>query len=241
MSDTRSALSRKRRPSRRLRLTLALGIGANTAIFSVLNAILLRPLPVHEPGELITLLPSVPAATPRFLTRRIGDLPLMVVQSSIHWQHPAVPATPSRLDAPAPEPVDLKWVSGNYFAVLGITAAAGRTLLPADDQLPPVAPVAVVSDAFWTRRFGRDPSVVGRRFMFQSIGYTVVGVAPYSFFGDTVGEAPDLSAADDDAADGTECVDRPQHDLAADSGAATAGRDTRSGAGRPRTDLQRNS
>ena len=174
-------------------LTLALGVGANTAIFSVLNAILLRPLPVHEPGELITLAAVGPSSDTTFsyaAYRRFATDGRAVVDplaTSGLFRNPV-----SFDGASAPEPVDLKWVSGNYFAVLGITAAAGRTLLPADDQLPPVAPVAVVSDAFWTRRFGRDPSVVGRRFMFQSIGYTVVGVAPHSFFGDTVGEAPDL-------------------------------------------------
>jgi predicted permease len=174
-------------------LTLTLGIGATTAIFSVLNAVLLRPLPVHEPGELITLAAVGPSGEPTFsypAYRRFATDGRAVVDPV---------ATSGRLrdavlfdGAPAPEPVDLKWVSGNYFAVLGIAAAAGRTLLPEDDQLPPVAPVAVLSDALWTRRFGRDPSAVGRRFTFNNIGYTVVGVAPPSFFGDTVGEAPDL-------------------------------------------------
>ena len=173
---------------------LALGIGANTAIFTVLNAVLLRPLPVHEPGELITVAANGPgaddgafsyAAYRQFATDGRALVDAVATSGRIR---DAV----SFDGAPAPEPVDLKWVSGNYFTVLGVPAAEGRTLLPPDDQLPPAAPVAVLSDAFWTRRFGRDASVIGRRFVFKTVGFTVVGVAPAGFFGDTVGEAPDL-------------------------------------------------
>jgi predicted permease len=173
---------------------LALGIGANTAIFSVLNAFLLRPLPVHEPGELITVAAVGPSADDRAFSyaayrqfARDGRAVVDAVATSSRFRDAV-----SFDGAPAPEPVDLKWVSGNYFTVLGVPAAEGRTLLPSDDQLPAVAPVAVLSDAFWTRRFGRDASAIGRRFIFKNVGFTVVGVAPAGFFGDTVGEAPEL-------------------------------------------------
>jgi predicted permease len=173
---------------------LALGIGANTAIFSVLNAVLLRPLPVHEPGRLITVAAVGPSADD-------GAFSYAAYQQFASEGRAIVDAlaTSGRMrdavsfdGAPAPEPVDLKWVSGNYFTVLGVPAAEGRTLLPSDDQLTPAAPVAMLSNAFWTRRFGRDASAIGRRFVFKTVGFTVVGVAPAGFFGDTVGEAPDL-------------------------------------------------
>jgi predicted permease len=171
---------------------LALGIGANTAIFSVLNAVLLRPLPVERPGDLVTLFAVGPRADARAFSyaayrRLAADGAAMAdpVAASSRFRDAV------SFDA-VPEPADLKWVSGNYFAMLGVAAAVGRTLLPSDDQLPPVAPVAVLSDALWARRFGRDPAVVGRRFTFKTIGFTVVGIAPPGFFGDTVGEAPDI-------------------------------------------------
>jgi predicted permease len=173
-------------------VVLALGIGANTAIFSVLNAVLLRPLPVARPADLLTLAADVPRGVDRTFSyaayRRFADEGSEVA---------AALATSSAFrDAVSfdavPEPADVKWDSANYFTVLGVPAAQGRTLLSSDDQLPPAAAVAVLSDAFWARRFGRDPSVVGRRFTFKNVGITVVGVAPQGFFGDTVGEAPDL-------------------------------------------------
>ncbi|MGH8636882.1 MAG: ABC transporter permease, partial [Burkholderiales bacterium] len=91
-----------------------------------------------------------------------------------------------------PEPVDLKWVSGNYFSTLGVPAAIGRTLLPSDDPPPPGEPVAVIGDAYWTRRFGRDPAVIGRSFRFRATPFTIVGIAPRGFLGESAGESVDL-------------------------------------------------
>ena len=172
--------------------TLALGIGANTAIFSVVNAVMLRPLPVERPGELISLAAVYPdnvepvfsyAAYRRFAVEA-ADVVDAIAASSV--RRDAI-----TIDGP-PEPVDHKWVSGNYFTTLGVPAAVGRTLLPSDDRLPPGEPVAVLSDAYWTRRFGRDRSVVGRRFRFKATAFVIVGVAPRGFFGETGGEAPDI-------------------------------------------------
>jgi predicted permease len=173
-------------------LTLALGIGANTAIFSVVNAIMLRPLPVERPEELIALAAVYPDnvepvfsyAAYRQIAIDGADVADAIAASSV--RRDAV-----TIDGP-PEPVDHKWVSGNYFTTLAVPAAVGRTLLPSDDQLPPGEPVAVLSDAYWTRRFGRDPSVIGRSFRFKATAFTVVGVAPRGFFSDTGGEAPDI-------------------------------------------------
>jgi predicted permease len=173
-------------------VTLALGIGANTAIFTIVNAILLRTLPVERPAELISLTTVYPNGVEPVFSyaayRRFAD-------EGAHLAD-AIAASSVRRDAITidgpPEPIDLKWVSGNYFTTLGVPAAAGRTLLPSDDRLPVAERVAVLSDAYWARRFGRDPSIVGRRFQLRATSFTVAGVAPRGFLGDTGGEAPDL-------------------------------------------------
>ena len=173
-------------------LTLALGIGANTAIFSVVNAIMLRPLPVERPEDLIALAAEYPEGTEPIFSYtayrqfaveggRVADV---IAASSV--RRDAI-----TMDGP-PEPVDHKWVSGNYFSTLGVRAEVGRTLLPSDDRLLAGEPVAVLSDAYWTRRFGRDRSVIGRSFRFRATAFTIVGVAPRGFFGETGGEAPDI-------------------------------------------------
>ena len=173
-------------------LTLALGIGANTAIFSAINAIMLRQLPVERPQELISLVSAYPNGVEPVFSyaayRRIAADGAHLVD--------ALAASTVRRDAitidGSPEPVDHKWVSGNYFTTLGVSAAVGRTLLASDDRLPPGEPVAVLNDAYWTRRFGRDPSVIGRRFRLKATTFTIVGVAPRPFFGDSPGETADL-------------------------------------------------
>ena len=173
-------------------LTLALGIGANTAIFSVINALMLRPLPVERPDELISLASIYPDGTEPVFSypayRQFADAGANAVD--------VIAASSVRRDAITidgpPEAIGLKWVSGNYFTVLGVPSGAGRTLLPADDRLPPAEPVAVLSDAYWAKRFGRDPSVVGRSFRLRATAFTIAGVAPRGFFGETLGESPDL-------------------------------------------------
>ena len=173
-------------------LTLALGIGANTAIFSAVNAILLRQLPVERPEELIALAavypngvdPDFSYAAYRGIVAGAADLIDAVAASTV--RRDAI-----TLDGP-PEPVDLKWVSGNYFSTLGVPAAVGRVLLTADDPPPPGEPVAVLSDAYWTRRFGRDPAVIGRSFRLRATSFTVVGIAPRGFLGESAGETVDL-------------------------------------------------
>ena len=139
-------------------VTLTLGIGANTAIFSAVNAIMLRALPVARPEELISLTALYPNGAEPFsyaAYRRIAADGAHLVD--------ALAASTARRDAITvdgpPEAVDLKWVSGNYFTTLGVATSAGRPLLVSDDLQPPGVAVAVISDAFWARRFGRDPAV----------------------------------------------------------------------------------
>jgi predicted permease len=173
-------------------LTLALGIGATTAIFSVVNAVMLRELPVDRPDELI----SVAAVNSRGADAVFSYAAYRQFADEGGQVADAIAASSVNLTAITmdgqPEPVMHKRVSGNYFTMLGVRAAAGRTLLAADDRLPRGEPVAVISDAYWTRRFSRDPSVVGRSFRLNAATFTIVGVAPRGFFGESVGESPDL-------------------------------------------------
>jgi predicted permease len=173
-------------------LTLALGIGANTAIFSVINAIMLRPLPVERPEDLISLTTLYPDnAEPVFSYAAYRSFAAEAAHVADAIAASSVRRDAITIDGP-PEPIDHKWVSGNYFTTLGVPAAVGRTLLPSDDRLPPGDRVGVISDAYWTRRFGRDRSVIGRSFRFKATAFTIVGVAPRGFRSDTGGEAPDI-------------------------------------------------
>ena len=172
-------------------LTLTLGIGANTAIFSAVNAIMLRTLPVERPQELISLKALYtngvePFSYPAY--RKIADDGAHLVD--------ALAASTSRRDAVTfdgpPEALDLKWVSGNYFTTLGVSTSVGRPLLVSDDPQPPGVAVAVMSDAFWARRFGRAPAVVGGTVRVRGTPFVVVGVARRGFAGETPGESVDL-------------------------------------------------
>jgi predicted permease len=173
-------------------LTLALGIGANTAIFSAVNSIMLRRLPVERPDELISLATIFPNGVEPVFSysayRRIAT-------DAAHLIDALAASTVRRdavtLDGP-PEPVDIMWISGNYFSTLGIAAAIGRTVLPSDDPFPPGEPAAVLSDAYWARRFGRDPGVIGRGFRLRGATFSIIGVAPRGFSGESAGEAVDI-------------------------------------------------
>src|SRR4026207_516566 len=138
-------------------LTLALGIGANTAIFSAVNAIMLRALAVERPDELVALTALYPGGAEPFsysAYRRIAadGAPVVDVLAASTARRDGI-----SIDGP-PEVIDLKWVSGSYFAVLGVSTSIGRPLLASDDPQPPGPAVAVLSDAFWTRRLGRGPT-----------------------------------------------------------------------------------
>jgi hypothetical protein len=173
-------------------VTLALGIGANTAIFSVINAVMLRSLPVDRPDQLISLTAIYPRGTdPAFSYAAYR-------QFATEGAHLVDAIAASAMDRVAitiddvPETARHKRVSGNYFSMLGVRPAVGRPLLASDDRLPPAEPVAVISDAYWASRFGRDPSVIGRRVRFNATTFTIVGVAPRGFFGEGAGEMPDI-------------------------------------------------
>ncbi|HZF10684.1 MAG TPA: ABC transporter permease [Thermoanaerobaculia bacterium] len=167
-------------------LTLALGIGANTAIFSLVNSLLLTPPPFREPGQLVFAWASFPE-----LARKVGLPDRLPISNGVFydWQKESrsferlslVRADEMNLTGEGePEQLGVVRVSGDFFGVLGTPTAVGRTLGPADDA--PGKPRAVVlSHGFWQRRFGGDPRVVGRTISLSGNPMTVVGVMPPRF------------------------------------------------------------
>jgi predicted permease len=161
-------------------LTLALGIGANTAIFSVVNTVLLRPLPYREPSRLVTIqhhYPTLqldaPVSAPGFQAYHDDTRIFDAVSVETSWS--------ANLTGVG-EPVRLRGgrVSGDYFRTIGVPAALGRALLPEDDA-PGREREVVISDGLWKRLFGAERSIVGRTISLNGEGYTVVGVMPPSF------------------------------------------------------------
>ena len=172
-------------------LSLTLGIGANTAIFSLLNTAALRPLPIEKPGELVAVANATGGqAFPTFSYPNYRDLRDRSDAFSGLIAYRFAPLSLS-YDG-ASERVWGYVVTGNYFEVLGVRAAAGRLLSTDDDRLPGAHPVAVVSYESWQRRFGAAPDLVGKDLVVNGRAYTVVGVAPEGFFGTEVISAPEL-------------------------------------------------
>ena len=152
-------------------LTLALGIGANTAIFSVVNAVLLRPLPYSHPRELITLRSS--NSWPDLHDIQQQSRSLEKIGAYANWQF-------DLLGNGDPEQVQAALVSLDLFDTLGVAPALGRTFSSADDQ-PGTARVAVVSHGFWQRKLGGDAAVIGRSITLTGNSYTIAGVMPAGF------------------------------------------------------------
>ena len=168
-------------------LTLGLGIGANTAIWSITDALMRRPLPVERPHELHAVHrigsdePNYRMSHPLMLRMRstMNGVAQIAAMGSIARAYATI--------AERPDALLFQLVSGNFFAVLGVHPAAGRLLELADDETIGGGPVAVISDAFWESRFSRDPSVIGRSIRVNGVDFTVVGVTPAGFNGLTVG------------------------------------------------------
>lgn len=180
-------------------LSLALAIGASTAAFRLVNAILLRTLPVAQPERLFYL-----AATyidsdghpdyrddfdyPTFRRYRLAvadRADLMVVGFTA--REDAIFGSDTET-----ETIYRQYISGNVFNVFGLRPALGRLLAPHDDLTPGAAPVAVVSYEYWTRRFARDPNVLGKTFRMGNHRFQIVGVAPRGFIGTEPGEITDV-------------------------------------------------
>lgn len=173
-------------------LMLALGIGANTAIFTLINTLLLKSLPVKDPQQLVLVTDggSTNFGYPLYERLRDGGESFsgMFAANGISKRSMIVTGA-SGTEA---EPVWTRAVSGNFFSVLGVSAAAGRTLMLNDDRAGNAQAVAVISHSFWQRRFGLDPAVIGKRIILDEIPFSIVGVTPPGFFGFEVGRSPDL-------------------------------------------------
>ena len=178
-------------------LSLGLGIGANTTMFTVINALFLNPLPVDRPAELaaVNTLDTknttqfgniMPLSHPNLIDLRQGNdafaglagysMPIGLVMAS---------------DG-GPEPLFSQLVTGNYFDVLGLRPAAGRFFTPEEDSTPGTHAVAVLSHRFWQRRFGGRPDIAGSTIRLNTIEFTIVGVAPPGFMGISALIGPDL-------------------------------------------------
>ncbi|SRR5579871_4951617 len=181
-------------------LSLALGIGANTAIFSVIDALLLRNLAVRNPEQLV-MLTKVLSGDPQFtfqlpdldryraLTQVFADIGAVVpVDRSGITVDNGANGTPTSDDAS----VRIGLVSGGYFSTMGAGLQMGRAIAPDDDQGLGGNPVAVISHGYWQRKLGLDPSVVGRTFTLNGMKYTILGVTAKDFTGDWVGRPFDM-------------------------------------------------
>jgi predicted permease len=173
-------------------LSLALGIGATTAVFSVLNAVVLRPLPVKQPERLVVLQPQLrgkrfPLYNPLFENLRDSQLSLTRMAAisdepylKVSFEH----ATPGFVRG--------SFVSGDYFQMLGLSPALGRLLTSDDDDASSANCAAVLGHAYWTNHFHRDPAVIGTQVRVREKDCTIVGVAPARFRSHQPGYSADL-------------------------------------------------
>jgi predicted permease len=171
-------------------LSLALGIGANTAIFSLIDALILRSLPVRHPEQLVQLRNQYPGEPRTNCCAWKYDY----VRGNNHVFSGVAGAAPTvftvRAAGSDAETVEGMYVTGDFFQVLGMNAGYGRLIVP-DDYRPDAAPaVAVVSWSYWKNRFGLDPSILGKRISVDNSSVTVVGVTPRAFSGLQAGSQP---------------------------------------------------
>jgi predicted permease len=183
-------------------LTLALGIGATTAIFTVMNAVLLRSLPVPNPQQLVYLHApddqpygahstgdsetsfSLPVFNALRQDRRVFSQVIAFAPLSMGGK------VAVRVGSDAPEQTAAEMVSGNFFSGLGVTIARGRGFVPGDETSN--APVVVLSDAYWSRRFSRNPAALGQTVYVKGVPFTIVGIAGQGFPGVDPGELTDF-------------------------------------------------
>ena len=163
-------------------VSLGLGIGGNTAIFSLLNALLLRPMPVSQPERIAAIYTSDFSST-TYGSSSYPDFLDFRQRSSAVAEIAAYKPTPVSMSIDGEMDIAfIEAVSGNYFSMLGVGAAHGRLLVGADDRLE-AAPVAAISHGLWTRRFASDPNVVGRTLQFNGRSFTIVGVVAREYTG----------------------------------------------------------
>jgi predicted permease len=177
-------------------LSLSLGIGANTAIFTLIDQILLRKLPVKDPQELVMLYQEGPHSGSN-MGSRMHSYP--IYQEYQKRAEPLAEVVARRLaDASIAidnqtERIDVEMVSGNYFSMLGVGAAAGRVFnSQEDDQVYQGHPAVVISHDYWTRRFNRDPQAVGKKILVNNYPMTIVGVSAAGFAGIDPSRSPQM-------------------------------------------------
>ncbi len=182
-------------------LSLALGIGANTAIFSLMDAVMLRSLPVKNPEQLVLLgEANSNGITDEFGATQLYSYPFyreLQKRNQVFSQTAAIFSMSSDIHGTVSgrnqaEPMHVQLVSGTYFSTLGVQAMMGRALTDEDDSTKGDHPVAVISDSWWKKDLARDPNVLNRTLKIGDTTYSIVGVAPPEFFGTTVGESPDI-------------------------------------------------
>ena len=162
-------------------LSLALGVGANTAIFSIVNAVLLRSLPFSHPERLVNVIASNRGVGARDIGFSVPELDDLRTRAGVFDQVTAIQGGPTNLTGgERPQHLELLEVSANYFSMLGTSAHIGRVFGPGDD-VPGFAEAIVISDSLWARGFGRDPGVLGRKIQLDNDPYTIVGVLPPGF------------------------------------------------------------
>jgi predicted permease len=181
--------------------SLALGIGANTAIFSLMDVVMLRSLPVADPGRLVLFGQGRMVGSTDSLpdgSRDLFSYSFYRTFSQKNQVYSGVAAidsiefsTHGSLSGAMSEVTTASLVSGTYFSVLGVIPDRGRILTDADDKAPGAGAVAVASHRWW-QRHGSDPAAVGKTIHMEGTDYTIVGVAPPGFFGATVGDVPDF-------------------------------------------------
>jgi predicted permease len=180
-------------------MTLALGIGANTAIFTVINTLLLRTLPVQHPEELVVVgnparVHSWSTGNPRidvfsyplYREVRANNSVFSSLLASSHLENLRI-----KIESDA-ESITGRLVTENYFQTLGVSPLLGHTFSPEYGKAPGSDPVVVISYSYWQRRFAGDPTVLGRKVRLNNYPFTIIGVAPPEFFGEVVGDRADV-------------------------------------------------
>jgi predicted permease len=158
-------------------VSLAIGIGANTAIFSLANAVLLRPLPITQPERVVTITSPHQHLPVSYQTYKDFRDRNQALSGLLCWGE--LPVSMG-LDEQAIQ-VSGMLVSGNYFSVLGVQPALGRFFAPEEDRMPGTHPVTVISHGMWQRRFGGDAGVIGRTIILNGHPFTIIGIAPQGF------------------------------------------------------------
>jgi putative ABC transport system permease protein len=175
-------------------LSLGLGIGANSAIFTLVNAVFLKPIPVEEPSRVISIFttdPKNPGFLPLSYLNYIDYRDKNTVLSGLA-AYTDVPIA-LRTDA-APQQIFGELASGNFFEVLGVKPVLGRAFRPQEDGAPGAHPVVVLSYAFWTRQYGANRGILGQKIILNGYPYVVIGVAPPNFQGVNTFAGPSLWA-----------------------------------------------